>query len=75
MSPADILLTVMYYPFIEPIKTALLVVLLVFLWMAIRDLFQTKSSINRNFPLFGMGRYLIATAGPCLLYTSPSPRD
>jgi glutamate synthase domain-containing protein 2 len=76
MRLADVVLTAMYYPFIEPIKTALLLVLLLFCWMAVRDLFQTKSAINRNFPLFGMGRYLVATAGPPLRqYLFENDRD
>lgn len=72
----DILLTLLYYPFIEPVKTVAIVLLAVFICMAVRDFFQRKSAINRNFPLFGMGRYLIAHAGPPLRqYLFENDRD
>ncbi len=76
MSLADILLTALYYPFIEPLKTAFIVLVLVFFGMAVRDFLQRQSSIKRNFPLFGMGRYLIAQAGPPLRqYLFENDRD
>jgi len=39
------------------------VLLLVFVGTAARDFLQRKSAIQRNFPLFGGGRTLIAAAG------------
>ena len=72
----NIILTLTYYPFIEPAKTLVIVLVLVFLWMAVRDFFQRRNAINRNFPLFGMGRYLIAHAGPPLRqYLFENDRD
>ena len=76
MSLTDILLVVVSSPFIEPLKTAFILLVAVFLGMALRDFFQRDSSINRNFPLFGMGRYIIAQAGPPLRqYLFENDRD
>ncbi|MFT5684522.1 MAG: glutamate synthase domain-containing protein 2, partial [Myxococcota bacterium] len=76
MNLMNILLTALYYPFIEPLKTAFILLLAVFFGMAIRDFFQRNNAINRNFPLFGMGRYLIAQAGPPLRqYLFENDRD
>ena len=72
----DVLLTVLYYPFIWPFHAALVVLVAVFAWVAVRDLFQQKSAIKRNFPLFGMGRYFVAAAGPPLRqYLFENDRD
>ncbi|MFT4979971.1 MAG: glutamate synthase domain-containing protein 2, partial [Myxococcota bacterium] len=72
----ELLLTALYMPFTEPGKAALLVLLAMFVWMALRDLMQTRSAINRNFPLFGMGRYFVASAGPPLRqYLFENDRD
>jgi len=51
---------------VNPARAAILVLIVVFVWMALRDLVQRGDSIKRNFPLFGMGRYFIARAGPPL---------
>ena len=72
----DVLLTLLYYPFIEPVKTGFILLFAVFVIMALRDLMQRESAIKRNFPLFGMGRYLIAHAGPPLRqYLFENDRD
>ena len=76
MSLSNILLTVLYYPFIEPVKTFFIVLVAAFVVMALRDLLQRESAIKRNFPLFGMGRYFIAQAGPPLRqYLFENDRD
>ncbi|MDP6933836.1 MAG: FMN-binding glutamate synthase family protein, partial [Myxococcota bacterium] len=60
----DFLLTVLYYPFIEPGKTLAIIFVLVFIFMAVRDMFQRSNAIKRNFPLLGMARYVISSVGP-----------
>jgi hypothetical protein len=70
------LLTVTYYPFIEPAKALVFGLFFLFVWTALRDATQTKSSIKRNFPFFGMGRYLISRAGaPLRQYLFENDRD
>ena len=64
MSAFDLLLTLLGYPFIEPGKTVLFLLLLGFVWMAIHDFFQRSNAIKRNFPLLGMARYIISSLGP-----------
>lgn len=40
------------------------VVLALLIWMALVDLFQTKHSVRRNYPLVGRLRYLLERIGP-----------
>ncbi len=62
----DILLTLVYYPFIEPGKTIAFAFVMVFAGMAVRDFLQTDNAIKRNFPLMALGRYFISSLGPPL---------
>jgi len=72
----NLLITALWYPFAEPGKTVIFLFIAVFIWMAIRDFFQTSNSIKRNFPLAGMARYFIAAAGPPLRqYLFENDRD
>jgi len=68
--------TVLWYPWIHPGRTAVIGFICLFVWMAIRDVLQTRSAIKRNFPLAGMARYFIAAAGPPLRqYLFENDRD
>jgi glutamate synthase domain-containing protein 2 len=70
------LLNLVWFPFIHPGWTLLILFGLVFTGMAIRDFLQTESAIKRNFPLAGMARYFIASAGPPLRqYLFENDRD
>ena len=70
------LLNVMWFPFIHPVWTLLILFVLVFIGIAIRDFLQTSNPIKRNFPLAGMARYFIASAGPPLRqYLFENDRD
>ena len=60
----DFFMTLIGYPFIEPGRSLLYVVIALFFWMAIRDFFQRENAIKRNFPLLGMARFLISAVGP-----------
>jgi glutamate synthase domain-containing protein 2 len=72
----NLLVTVLWYPWVEPTKTALILFLAVFVAMAIRDFFQRESAIKRNFPLAGMARYVFSAAGPPLRqYLFENDRD
>ncbi|MEL6341670.1 MAG: FMN-binding glutamate synthase family protein [Myxococcota bacterium] len=72
----DVLIDILSFPFVEPVKTLTFGFLVVFVAMAITDWFQTESAIKRNFPLFGIGRYLVAAAGPPLRqYLFENDRD
>jgi hypothetical protein len=63
-SLTEFFMTLIGYPFIEPGRTVLYVVIALFFWMAIRDFFQRENAIKRNFPLLGMARFLISAVGP-----------
>jgi len=68
--------TILWYPFTNPGHTALILFVLLFIGMAIRDVFQKDNPIKRNFPLAGMARYFIASAGPPLRqYLFENDRD
>ena len=70
------LLNLMYFPFIHPVWTLGLLFMLLFAAMAVRDFFQTDNPIKRNFPLAGMARYFIKSAGPPLRqYLFENDRD
>ena len=55
--------------------------------LGVYDMFQTRHSIRRLYPVLGRFRYMLESVRPeiqqyfiesdtsCLLYTSPSPRD
>ena len=60
----DLFLIAVYVPFTNPGLALVVVFLIVFFGMALRDAMQTKSAIKRNFPLLGMARYLISGIGP-----------
>ncbi len=62
----DFLLTALYYPFIEPFNSVLIVLVAVFVGMAVRDFLQKQNAIKRNFPLAALGRYIISSLGPPL---------
>ncbi len=68
--------TVVWYPWLEPGKTVVILFLMAFVSMAIRDVFQRQNAIKRNFPLAGMARYVFAAAGPPLRqYLFENDRD
>jgi hypothetical protein len=70
------LMTVFWYPFVEPARTLVVVTIGIFIWLAIRDFMQTSNAIKRNFPLAGMARYVFASAGPPLRqYLFENDRD
>lgn len=68
--------TIVWYPWVHPGRSIAIAIVLVFVGMAIRDLFQTSNAIKRNFPLAGLARYFIASAGPPLRqYLFENDRD
>jgi glutamate synthase domain-containing protein 2 len=69
-------ITVIWYPWVHPGRSAVMGFIALFVWMAIRDFSQKTNPIKRNFPLAGMARYLIASAGPPLRqYLFENDRD
>ena len=72
----DLITNLLYFIAFEPMKSALIAFVLLFVGMAVRDFLQTKNPIKRNFPLAGMARYFIASAGPPLRqYLFENDRD
>ena len=72
----NLLVTVLWYPWVEPGKTVVILFLTAFVVMAIRDFFQRENAIKRNFPLAGMARYVFSAAGPPLRqYLFENDRD
>ena len=70
------IVTAVWYPWVHPGRTAVIGFIALFIWMAIRDVSQKSNAIKRNFPLAGMARYLIASAGPPLRqYLFENDRD
>jgi len=70
------LVTVVWYPWVHPGRTAVIGFIALFLWIAFRDFSQQKNAIKRNFPLAGLARYFIASAGPPLRqYLFENDRD
>ncbi|MEE2750712.1 MAG: FMN-binding glutamate synthase family protein [Myxococcota bacterium] len=64
ISLLNVILTIVGYPFIEPGKTFLFLLVCAFIGMAIRDFLQSSNAIKRNFPLLGMARFIISSIGP-----------
>ncbi len=60
----NLLLTLIWGPFIYPLESALIVFMLAFVAMGLRDFFQTENAIRRNFPLLGIARPMISRIGP-----------
>jgi glutamate synthase domain-containing protein 2 len=72
----NILVTVLWYPWVAPGKTVVILLVITFIVMAIRDFTQRENAIKRNFPLAGMARYVFAAAGPPLRqYLFENDRD
>ncbi len=70
------ILNLVWFPFLYPGWTLLILFALLFTGMAVRDFLQTENAIKRNFPLAGMARYFIASAGPPLRqYLFENDRD
>ena len=72
----DLLWRILASPILEPSHALAGLLGLAFLVLFVRDFFQRKSAIQRNFPLFGVGRTLIAAVGPPLRqYLFENDRD